>query len=147
MTKKASECNGFTVDVVVDAFPMEYASQESPQIIPSGMTIKHNETDIFVSADVYVLIGDRKIKLPAVDQMIARRRKLAKLFPRAGSGAQYLPISKATCTMRGFSVDYWIGGNGNGADHILEFVVDRNKISLPGYFSDAELDELANESR
>jgi hypothetical protein len=136
----AVDCGKFKVSVVVDEFPDEYQSQDSQKIIPLGLTLRHNESDRYVSADVYVFINGGKIKLPPVKEMVKVKPELLSKFTRLRySEAEYLPISPAKCTANGFRAYYWIGGNGSGADYGLTYQVLGGEISLPGIMNANEL--------
>jgi len=143
ITNKVTDCSSVSVNVVLDAFPQKYEGEGPYKIIPNGLTLLHNETDRFVSSEVYASINGQKHKIPSVSSMLKYKPELKNLFPRATTGgAQYIATPPATCTADGFSIIYWIGGNGKGSDYILRFKVSGNEISIPGVLTANELVNL-----
>ena len=146
-----ADCGKFKVSLVVDEFPDEYQSDGSPRIIPLGLTLRHNETDKYVSADVYVFINGEKIKIPPVKEMVKVKPELLAKFARLRYGdatdAEYLPLGSPECTKNGFRAVYWIGGNGSGADYILTYQVLGREISLPGFMNVKELMALTKNGK
>ena len=145
---KITICGDTKIDVRIDAFPREYEAQESDLKIPKGLTIKHNETDRFVSNDVYVTTSSQKtIKLPDVKTLIKNEPTLLKYFSRYKlGGAEYIPTLAAKCTDTGFSVSYWVGGNGRTADSNLLYTLEKGSLSLEPLVKDEVFHKLLKDS-
>ena len=142
VTKITTVCSNFMVDVLLDRFPREFEYEEGNRKIPEGLTVPHNGSILYVSAEVVVTINNKRYKLPQIKTLLQYKPELIKYFPRYNGKANYLPLSAAECTNNGFSLNYWIGGNGVGADNTFNYKVKGYEISIPEVLSFDELSDL-----
>ena len=124
VTEAVTECGEYSVNLISERMPPEYSREVSPYTSPDfipGFYGSHS----WVSQQV--VLTPTNIKIASANEFIP-----SEDLPRA---ATYLP-SSLYCVDASLAILFWSGGNGIGAEVMLEFVKDGELLEKPSLVED-----------